>query len=1705
MSSFTPGSGSGDGDRPGDFYSRIPVWNGVPTTLRQHKIDIKWWLAGENLPETLKFNLAARYASRQRGAVRQRILQLDPDTLAADPGEKDIDGDVTRPPNYRKGIDVILKAYEEMVGADPPERKAELRDLWHKHLYRRRGERIIDWCTRFRDVRSQLAQEGITFSEEDAGWHLRDKSGLSDERLELLDTATGSSCEHVKVQSELIRLFRKVHLREQPSTNPGQRGQFFNKFRPGNRGPPSSTSFGSRSSASSWRSSNASSSNVRHANAAEAGEGFLEEEPPPAAETSEEVPPPPAPYDGGDDGEAAADDQFEAMMSQQLDALATELEEAEAAGVDEETIAQLEDQASKMADAFITMREAKHKMLQQRKDRKYGGPSGSSQQRPASSAGQRRNTSIDERKKTSLCRDCLGEGHWQGDACCPKPGAGLGKKKPAGQGGRQHHQQQRGPPSARPRQAHIVESEAENVPWEGNVVTMLGPINEMATTSGSPQALGPDLAESLAAEHAAMTADSEQSSGLEHAVRGYSHVVMETGSNPIHHPDGALDSACNRTLSGHLWMFMYLKLLQSLGLLQYVVMISESERFRFGNSGCLVSNARFRVPVLVASFPIHIWISVVTCAGLGLLIGKDIMRSLALKLDFLENTLDSKVLGVRGYKLCEYASVGHLKLPLMPGPWIPSPSLYVIQLGSSGVVELPPEHVAQLDSRISSRKSMVRPVVPLALGTGNSADTLLVSDGEFSDMGVKVMAKPSCVQPGVLSKPSAPSSPGSVGGSGSDHDHVKHERSKSRSKVLLNEANPCEQNKASKLRSKILALRGSQGSLGSRVAPRLGKVRPTRAGEVGDKKQSNRCHPPGMKLRCQKPLPSRLFGPPGRSPGAITGSTCRPPLPSSRAEQGKGTQSHHVMSRMPREANEEDTSRCQLASSPFLSCAASKLGCHDDMAKSGASLRRRARVLRDRAHQMEPHVPAHRSKVRVALARLAAVVVAATVASTPAAAIPRYGTGGAIPRAGEDSFLGGGAHDGDHLDRLDGPPEQDGYGVQLHGESHGPPCSSDRPVEEWCHDAYASDGAGGTTRGSASRFEFFRWFRLRAPRRPAEDEGWASGDSPLHGSLGQRDHRRDQAEDQGGHGRSSADTGGSSASRRLRSFFSRGQGQAGGEAAGTPGERWLRAVRSYRECSSPSRAAIGSTGGHERSDLDDPTDAADDDERLPRDGDAFRSEARASLAGRGGDGAGRDGVRLSGQHGGVRDGPPAADAVRHREVFLVPNGLKAGDKVKIRDSVTSVLRDSQTLGVNFAELDEAYSSSWEVQCAAAAEGNEAFISGLAGPSVTEVFTDTEPIVKEAARRGHATGRTMTLNTGYDLRKPRAQERAMKELMADDPYSVVLAFPCSAWSSLMSLNPGPWVDRARRDAKRLVEFAVRVARWCQENGKVFVIENPLSSAASRMVLPLKRLCDDPRVSWAIFDQCMLGLKSADGVPHKKATLIITNAEPVARRLHGLRCDKSHRHAIVIGGKKVSERAGHYPAKLASAIVDGIEEEFNNQWRDVRQELSARRRGDNEAFVEEASAPDDGGVESDGDAVGEESTSKEPVDKALLSAIKRLHVNTGHRPVKELARALAIAGAPAHVVRAARQLKCDVCQEVAPPRPHRPAVLPRARASAFCICSPLQGIVSCRGSEAVQLLLSHLWDDTRAGPTAWWCTCSRDSAALRHVDGQHRARM
>ena len=197
--------------------------------------------------------------------------------------------------------------------------------------------------------------------------------------------------------------------------------------------------------------------------------------------------------------------------------------------------------------------------------------------------------------------------------------------------------------------------------------------------------------------------------------------------------------------------------------------------------------------------------------------------------------------------------------------------------------------------------------------------------------------------------------------------------------------------------------------------------------------------------------------------------------------------------------------------------------------------------------------------------------------------------------------------------------------------------------------------------------------------------------------------------------------------------------------------------------------------------------------------------------------------------------------------------------------------------------------------------------------------------------------------------------------------------------------------------------------------------------------IKFLEEEEEAKIAKFAQCRFGLRSEKSFLHKKGTQMATSSSSVQARLDLVRCTKDPIRQHVIGGKRITSLAGHYPIKLAKAMASAMEEELMKEGKQ------------HDILVGEQEEHSDDGVQD----VPSESSDEEPfapnsnlpkISPAIRHAVRRLHENTGHRSNRRLARALMIANAPPEVVRAAKEHRCSICQERKAPKPQRPMSLP-----------------------------------------------------------------
>ncbi|CAK9081636.1 unnamed protein product [Durusdinium trenchii] len=613
-------------------WTRVPTWDGSPQTWRSFRKEMSWWLAGLDIQSTKKYNLAARWLLRQSGVVRQRGEEFDPRDLEFQkeikmPNAETGDDEVVVEEDPLSGINKLLTALEEMTGRSSLDKRGELRNVFYLELKRKSGERISEFATRYRGLVAELKAEGVTIHDGELGWWFKQKLGLDPLRTQLLETALAGAEDYPTIEREVLRLFKDLHAADplyRRSGDADQKAPLLSRFLNQQSGASRASSYApsmTSSAARSLRSGSSTASSGRMTPSSTYRRPFQKQAM--VSEVEEEIP---ATAEAGDDDgveEEVEPPSLEEVLTTEAEVLAAELDAAASQGVDPETLQEIEESVEAAAEAFLTMKEARSKLQEVRKDRGYGKAASSSTSSPASKV------SLKKQSDKHPCFDCGLPGHWAGDPECSKPGQQLGRKK-----------------KVAPKQVKV--------------------------------------AEALNTEHEEITTPDHEVMMLRHESPVLTDAFLSTVQR-FHEPKevnalglaldkrlvGALDSACNRTCTGADWLKGYLRGLETSApseVLDLVRREPERETFRFGNGGTQVSEERWRLPTMIGGTVVCFWTSVVPVSSLGLLLGRDFLEAIGAVMNFSRKALRCDLTDGTEIPLSQLAA-GHYALHLLPERW----------------------------------------------------------------------------------------------------------------------------------------------------------------------------------------------------------------------------------------------------------------------------------------------------------------------------------------------------------------------------------------------------------------------------------------------------------------------------------------------------------------------------------------------------------------------------------------------------------------------------------------------------------------------------------------------------------------------------------------------------------------------------------------------------------------------------------------------------------------------------------------------------------------------------------------------------------------------------------------------------------------------------------------------------------------------------
>ena len=146
-----------------------------------------------------------------------------------------------------------------------------------------------------------------------------------------------------------------------------------------------------------------------------------------------------------------------------------------------------------------------------------------------------------------------------------------------------------------------------------------------------------------------------------------------------------------------------------------------------------------------------------------------------------------------------------------------------------------------------------------------------------------------------------------------------------------------------------------------------------------------------------------------------------------------------------------------------------------------------------------------------------------------------------------------------------------------------------------------------------------------------------------------------------------------------------------------------------------------------------------------------------------------------------------------------------------------------------------------------------------------------------------------------------------------------------------------VKKKLSEGRRHLKFMDSIYRSQLLRGAHLLHEHP-ATARSWKEPAMESLAKESGVYNVVADQCQYGLvtPSGDGyLPAMKPTRFLTSSPQMAHRL-SLRCDKSHTHQPLVGGRCAD--AAFYPLPLIRAILHGMRDTADAKKRESEAEAS-----------------------------------------------------------------------------------------------------------------------------------------------------------------------
>ena len=210
----------------------------------------------------------------------------------------------------------------------------------------------------------------------------------------------------------------------------------------------------------------------------------------------------------------------------------------------------------------------------------------------------------------------------------------------------------------------------------------------------------------------------------------------------------------------------------------------------------------------------------------------------------------------------------------------------------------------------------------------------------------------------------------------------------------------------------------------------------------------------------------------------------------------------------------------------------------------------------------------------------------------------------------------------------------------------------------------------------------------------------------------------------------------------------------------------------------------------------------------------------------------------------------------------------------------------------------------------------------------EIYCHPKSELTKSVQQAGFPAERFTLDDG-DLGTPEGRQKLWDIIVQRQPTEVWMAPECGAWGNFSRRNMGrsltlkQKVEAKRSEQRQHLQLCAEVFRYQMEQGQHFHLEQPVGSEA----LEQPELCEVKEGTLrTCFDMCVVGnLKSPEGQPMKKRTVVHTTSRRLHELLDARYCPNEHQHQPIVGSykgpdgwKSLSKWAEKYTSQFARQI-------------------------------------------------------------------------------------------------------------------------------------------------------------------------------------------